>query len=234
MREVFIYTDRVVSMVRPRKLLMMAIDGVAPRAKMNQQRSRRFRAAQEAKQKEDDRQNAIAELEAMGKEVSDEYRNEKGWDSNAITPGTPFMDLLAKSLRYWVRKKINEDPGWAGVRLRRLCAASLAREVDLALNTQLEVIISDASVPGEGEHKIMDFIRRQRVSGEHDPNTKHVIYGLDADLIMLSLATHEPYFKVLREDVFADDKKKRGCHRCGQPGHHSSQCTGMQTCPSYL
>lgn len=118
MREVFIYTDRVVSMVRPRKLLMMAIDGVAPRAKMNQQRSRRFRAAQEAKQKEDDRQNAIAELEAMGKEVSDEYRNEKGWDSNAITPGTPFMDLLAKSLRYWVRKKINEDPGWAGVRPR--------------------------------------------------------------------------------------------------------------------
>ncbi|BGO90993.1 hypothetical protein NBRC10512_002249 [Rhodotorula toruloides] len=205
MREVFIYTDRVVSMVRPRKLLMMAIDGVAPRAKMNQQRSRRFRSAQEAKQKEEDRQNAIKELEAMGKEVSDEYRNEKGWDSNAITPGTPFMDLLAKSLRYWVRKKINEDPGWAG----------------------LEVIISDASVPGEGEHKIMDFIRRQRVSPDHDPNTKHVIYGLDADLIMLSLATHEPHFKVLREDVFADEKKKgRGCHRCGQPGHHSSQCTG--------
>lgn len=105
------------------------------------------------------------------------------------------------------------------------------REVELTLHTQLEVIISDASVPGEGEHKIMDFIRRQRVSGEHDPNTKHVIYGLDADLIMLSLATHEPYFKVLREDVFADDKK-RGCHRCGQPGHHSRQCTGMQTCPS--
>ncbi|GAA5977728.1 hypothetical protein JCM11641_001390 [Rhodosporidiobolus odoratus] len=204
MREVFLYTDRVVSMVRPRKLLMMAIDGVAPRAKMNQQRSRRFRAAQEAKQKEDDRQNAIKEWEAMGKEVSDEFRNEKGWDSNAITPGTPFMDLLAKSLRYWVRKKINEDPGWAG----------------------LEVIISDASVPGEGEHKIMDFIRRQRAHPSHDPNTKHVIYGLDADLIMLSLATHEPHFRVLREDVFADEKKKRGCHRCGQPGHHSSQCTG--------
>ncbi|GAA5906738.1 hypothetical protein JCM6882_003289 [Rhodosporidiobolus microsporus] len=204
MREVFLYTDRVVSMVRPRKLLMMAIDGVAPRAKMNQQRSRRFRSAQEAQQKEDDRQKAIQEWEAMGKEVSDEFRNEKGWDSNAITPGTPFMDLLAKSLRYWVRKKINEDPGWAG----------------------LQVIISDASVPGEGEHKIMDFIRRQRAHPSHDPNTKHVIYGLDADLIMLSLATHEPHFKVLREDVFADEKKKRGCHRCGQPGHHSNQCTG--------
>lgn len=141
MREVFIYTDRVVSMVRPRKLLMMAIDGVAPRAKMNQQRSRRFRSAQEAKQKEEDRQAAIAELESMGKEVSDEYRNEKGWDSNAITPGTPFMDLLAKSLRYWVRKKINEDPGWAGVSLSfprwRTSPAATDTEVNTTASSRL-------------------------------------------------------------------------------------------------
>ncbi len=115
MAEVFAYTDRVVAMVRPRKLLVMAIDGVAPRAKMNQQRSRRFRSSQEAKQKEEDKQKAIEEWEAMGKEVSDEYKNKKSWDQNAITPGTPFMILLAKSLRYWVAKKLNEDPGWAGV-----------------------------------------------------------------------------------------------------------------------
>lgn len=81
----------------------------------------------------------------------------------------------------------------------------------------------------------MDYIRRQRSHPSHDPNTKHVIYGLDADLIMLSLATHEPHFRVLREDVFAQDKKGRGCHTCGQMGHHSSQCTGalrrLSRCP---
>ncbi|KAH7916764.1 XRN 5'-3' exonuclease N-terminus-domain-containing protein [Hygrophoropsis aurantiaca] len=206
MVEVFSYTERVVNMIRPRKLLFMAIDGVAPRAKMNQQRSRRFRSAQEAKDKAEARKIAVAEWEAMGKVISDEDRDKEAWDSNAITPGTPFMDLLAKSLRYWVVQKINSDPGWK----------------------DLQVVISDASVPGEGEHKIMDFIRRQRTNQGHDPNTNHVIYGLDADLIMLALATHEPNFRVLREDVFAQDKGN-GCRICGREGHYAAQCTGLKS-----
>ncbi|KAK2466452.1 hypothetical protein APHAL10511_002094 [Amanita phalloides] len=204
MVEIFKYTERVVNMIRPRKLLFMAVDGVAPRAKMNQQRSRRFRSAQEAKDKEEARKEAVAMWEAMGKTLSEDEKTKVAWDSNAITPGTPFMDLLTASLKYWVAQKMNTDPGWKNI----------------------QVLISDASVPGEGEHKIMDFIRRQRTNPGHDPNTKHVIYGLDADLIMLALATHEPNFRVLREDVFANDTKPNACRICGQEGHYAAQCTG--------
>ncbi|KAF9535221.1 hypothetical protein CPB83DRAFT_843214 [Crepidotus variabilis] len=206
MLEIFSYTERVVNMIRPRKLLFMAIDGVAPRAKMNQQRSRRFRSSQEAKDKEDARKESVLLWKSMGKEITDEASDKPPWDSNAITPGTPFMDLLALSLRYWVVQKMNSDPGWKNI----------------------QVLISDATVPGEGEHKIMDFIRRQRSNVGHDPNTRHVIYGLDADLIMLALATHEPHFRVLREDVFSQDKSS-ACRICGQEGHYAAECTGTKS-----
>lgn len=175
---------------------------------MNQQRSRRFRSAQEAAQKDEDKEEFLKMLKSQNNGVVHEdataMAQKKTWDSNAITPGTPFMDILAASLRYWCAFKVNTDPAWEKVK----------------------VIISDATVPGEGEHKIMEFIRSQRSSPEHDPNTRHVIYGLDADLIMLGLATHEPHFRVLREDVFFQESKARTCHICGQKGHIAEACKG--------
>lgn len=55
---------------------------------------------------------------------------------------------------------------------------------------------------------------------------KKLIKIQDADLIMLGLATHEPHFRVLREDVFFKESKARTCRLCGQKGHMAEACRG--------
>ena len=89
------------------------------------------------------------------------------------------MAKLSDQLLYFVNKKINEDANWQGV----------------------QVVLSGHSVPGEGEHKIMEYIRLSRAQDDYNPNIRHCLYGLDADLMMLGLLSHDPHFCLLREEV---------------------------------
>ena len=127
---------------------VLAIDGVAPQAKMMQQRQRRFIAAKERPSK-----------------INNKFVNA------AITPGTEFMQRLNAYLNSWIQ-----------------------------LNRQTlgkKVIYSSHLVPGEAEHKIMDYLRDGKIKGDGAT----IIHGMDTDLIMLSLLSNHPRLYLWREDI---------------------------------
>jgi 5'-3' exonuclease len=140
------YTESIIEKIRPSKV-WITIDGVAPRAKMKQQRTRRFRSA---------------------------YEREPGvhpkWDTNQITPGTNFMKKLSSALIKWQ----SEYQG---------CVV----ELDSWEN------------PGEGEHKIYKTLKRESIK-----NKNVYIYGLDADLIILSLLETQNHLVLFRDDLNRD------------------------------
>lgn len=97
----------------------------------------------------------------------------QSFNSNCITPGTKFMDNLTDYCMFRFRKMMNSLPSLRGVK----------------------IVLSSSSSPGEGEHKIMDFIRKNpSFSGK-----SHCMYGPDADLIMLCLATYFNDIVLVRE-----------------------------------
>jgi 5'-3' exonuclease len=102
-------------------------------------------------------------------------RKDGDFDSNNLTPGTKFMDSLTKYIDWYIIKNISTNPSWRNI----------------------EVIFSSEKAVGEGEHKIINYMRSYGCK-----NDSYCIHGLDADLIMLALGTHLPNFWILREDMY--------------------------------
>ena len=134
--------DEYIFQLKPNNIVYIAFDGVAPVAKLEQQRSRRYKSLY---------QNNIS------KSIFKDAKPDP-WNTTAITPGTIFM----KKLNECVRRKYNEPKKY---------------NID-------SFVLSPSDKYGEGEHKLFEFIR-QFPELHKDKNT--VIYGLDADLIMLSI-----------------------------------------------
>jgi len=153
------YTDYIIKFVNPKKKIFIAVDGVAPMAKMNQQRKRRFKSVYD-----NDIRNKIKEK--YNKNIID-------WNNTTITPGTEFMEKLHNYIVNYI-----------------------------ATIKHIKVIYSSYHTCGEGEHKIFEDIKLE------NNNNAIAIYGLDADLIFLSLATNMNNLYLLREKNVLNKKIK--------------------------
>jgi len=132
-----------IELINPTCNVYIAFDGVAPVAKLEQQRSRRYKSWYQK----------LKTSEIYGRDAKNE------WDTSAITPGTSFMKKLSDNIYERFSK-------------------------DTSLKYLKNLLISCSDIAGEGEHKLFEYIRKY--PKEHEKyNT--VIYGLDADLIMLSI-----------------------------------------------
>lgn len=168
------YTRYIIS-ITDVKHVYIVIDGVAPRAKMNQQRQRRYK------------NKFLREIQKDNNES--ETEKEIYWDTNKITPGTLFMEKLTNSL--------------------------IEFQKTMLADADIYVSISSSKEPGEGEHKMMRFINQIQ------PTENVCIYGLDADLIMLSLnSKYANRISLLRDNnkkntesnfVFLNIETLRGC-----------------------
>ena len=147
--------DYYVDTLKPRERVFIAFDGVAPVAKLSQQRDRRYKSWYTTQIQRD--------LEGAAYKES--------WNTSAITPGTDFMKKLNTHVTEYYEKK------------NRYASTTAATTTN---TPSLKYIVSSSMESGEGEHKIFEYIRKYP-EYHNAPDTTTLIYGLDADLIMLTL-----------------------------------------------
>jgi 5'-3' exonuclease len=149
------YMGELVALADPTKGVYVSCDGVVCAAKRKQQRLRRFKGPwmREAERSFCEAKPAVVAKPTDSTQVAKPTFVDE-WDQNALTPGTAFMEELGRVLVS------------AGARLQA--------------RSGIQVSVSTTSEPGEGEHKILRFMREVRP-------TTCTIYGLDADLILLSM-----------------------------------------------
>ena len=127
-------------LINPTDTVFIAFDGVAPFAKMEQQRTRRYKSAFQSKLSFD---SNIPE--------------KPSWNTSAITPGTLFMENLSTKIEYHFKHTEKQ------YKIKQM-------------------IVSCSNSPGEGEHKLFAKLREPLHA-----NDTVAVYGLDSDLIMLSI-----------------------------------------------
>ena len=136
--KVILSIENYIKIIKPTSSLFIAFDGVAPFAKMDQQRVRRYK----------------------NKYISNSSINNDNlpkWDTSAITPGTNFMASLSNRISYTF--------------------TNMEHKYNIK-----KIIVSGSNEPGEGEHKLFSYLRKNPCLNENI-----ALYGLDSDLIMLSI-----------------------------------------------
>ena len=157
--ETIVNIKKYIHFINPSSTIYIAFDGVAPFAKMEQQRTRRYKSQH------------LSTLPFITKKSR--------WNTAAITPGTNFMNTLSSQI---AREFEHKDAAY-GVK---------------------QIIVSGSNVPGEGEHKMYEHLRANATAQENV-----AIYGLDSDLIMLSIF-HTIYCNniyIFREAIVFGDAK---------------------------
>jgi len=159
-----------VKMIRPESKVFIAFDGVAPVAKLNQQRERRYKSWFTTIVEQTINRKAVVALTGgtgtgagTGAAKDVQTALQKAWNTSSITPGTRFMTKLNTRMREYISTQAYTGAG---------------------SGTGPEYIYSGSDTAGEGEHKIFEYIR---AFPEYHRDTTTLIYGLDADLIMLCL-----------------------------------------------